>query len=551
MLRKSEKNNNAIPQRRLRASRLSATQSSTDVSGNGGGDGETDGVNAFTEPPLGDSIIVTGQKIEESPTVKIKKELGVFSKGKSSENSLDDSRLQKYVEGLKDRKEVEGSTVLSDIRTPLITRENVVSKVGKANSKKNRKKHQLLNRPKDFLDISKKLALGSLSPSDSPAQPVASSADEGVENNDYCSCCGMTGMFLCCESCPKSYHFHCINPPIDPNNLPEFWYCKECIKKKAKREALSANSLTVNVGIFSKLFDNILFQDPISFQVPKEIIESFEHISSDRLGDFNDDSFKPAKTYKQLIKEYDDPLNGVYDANGNPYFCYKCGESGLNNEIINCDYCDLSWHLDCVDPPLASVKKLGTKWKCPAHVDDLYKPIRKFKDQSVVPISSIENFENVMGKLPINANIQINNIEDKLDALKNQIKTLHGNNHDTSKLKFSNLTFQINEEDIVLNFIKQNKVKRLNENTKNIETLMKLQPTLKDYVLSLSQLSNRNILDNEFRVSNLQKLLKVADEELKVELNEFSKEELRELLLVKKMLLRKGKDKVMQFLKSS
>lgn len=80
---------------------------------------------------------------------------------------------------------------------------------------------------------------------------------------------------------------------------------------------------------------------------------------------------------------------------------------------------------------------------------------------------------------------------------------------------------------------------------------MKLQPTLKDYVLSLSQLSNRNILDNEFRVSNLQKLLKVADEELKVELNEFSKEELRELLLVKKMLLRKGKDKVMQFLKSS
>lgn len=42
-----------------------------------------------------------------------------------------------------------------------------------------------------------------------------------------------------------------------------------------------------------------------------------------------------------------------------------------NKEIVDCDFCSLHWHLDCLDPPLASAPKRfgrGT-WKCPCHVD--------------------------------------------------------------------------------------------------------------------------------------------------------------------------------------
>lgn len=40
-------------------------------------------------------------------------------------------------------------------------------------------------------------------------------------------------------------------------------------------------------------------------------------------------------------------------------------------EIVDCDFCNLHWHLDCVDPPLASAPKRFGKgtWKCPNHID--------------------------------------------------------------------------------------------------------------------------------------------------------------------------------------
>lgn len=43
--------------------------------------------------------------------------------------------------------------------------------------------------------------------------------------------------------------------------------------------------------------------------------------------------------------------------------------------MIQCDHCNLSWHLDCLDPPLAVApkksKNKGAKatWMCPNHID--------------------------------------------------------------------------------------------------------------------------------------------------------------------------------------
>ena len=57
-----------------------------------------------------------------------------------------------------------------------------------------------------------------------------------------------------------------------------------------------------------------------------------------------------------------------------------------HREIIPCDYCNLSWHLDCLDPPLAIAPKKrhnGQKprtnaWMCPNHMDS---ELHKFRTQ--------------------------------------------------------------------------------------------------------------------------------------------------------------------------
>ncbi|KAM9782528.1 chromodomain-helicase-DNA-binding protein 4 [Neosynchiropus ocellatus] len=55
---------------------------------------------------------------------------------------------------------------------------------------------------------------------------------EGVEEEDdhhieYCRVCKDGGELLCCDSCPSSYHIHCLNPPLPeiPNGE---WICPRC-----------------------------------------------------------------------------------------------------------------------------------------------------------------------------------------------------------------------------------------------------------------------------------------------------------------------------------
>lgn len=49
-------------------------------------------------------------------------------------------------------------------------------------------------------------------------------------NNDFCDACHGKGQFLCCEGgCLRSFHFTCLDPPVELDDLPdESWYCKSC-----------------------------------------------------------------------------------------------------------------------------------------------------------------------------------------------------------------------------------------------------------------------------------------------------------------------------------
>lgn len=83
------------------------------------------------------------------------------------------------------------------------------------------------------------------------------------------------------------------------------------------------------------------------------------------------------------------------DKNGVPVLCFQCGVSALPSglaatapatkrtrrssarggsddiwkPIISCDFCNLHWHLDCIDPPLPSLPPINKRWMCPNHSD--------------------------------------------------------------------------------------------------------------------------------------------------------------------------------------
>lgn len=43
-------------------------------------------------------------------------------------------------------------------------------------------------------------------------------------------------------------------------------------------------------------------------------------------------------------------------------------ERGWKN-MVSCDYCSSSWHLDCLEPPMSTMPLPTKKWMCPNHVD--------------------------------------------------------------------------------------------------------------------------------------------------------------------------------------
>ena len=66
-----------------------------------------------------------------------------------------------------------------------------------------------------------------------------SEEEEEDPNDDQCAICNLGGVLVCCEKCPKSYHFECLSAPREEVEAADPWYCpacceEECTKKLAK-----------------------------------------------------------------------------------------------------------------------------------------------------------------------------------------------------------------------------------------------------------------------------------------------------------------------------
>ncbi|KAG8859364.1 hypothetical protein FRB96_004579 [Tulasnella sp. 330] len=80
--------------------------------------------------------------------------------------------------------------------------------------------------------------------------------------------------------------------------------------------------------------------------------------------------------------------------------------SGLK-AMIACDYCPLSWHLDCLDPPMVTLPPNHRKWMCPNHADHVIpkrrtpRHIKTVTVTSTTPVATIRKTYGNIEVIPI------------------------------------------------------------------------------------------------------------------------------------------------------
>lgn len=174
-------------------------------------------------------------------------------------------------------------------------------------------------------------------------------------NNDYCGFCGEGGGLICCERCPAAYHYHCCEPPLDPNNIPsDDWLCNDCIPPPPEPPENQAN-------IFLKQGMLDIGRTPVPFSLPDELQPSSELPGSTESRKRK--NYNPGHDFKRRY-------NPAYPEDMTIFtrtpVCYKCDKSDKGGRpLIFCSYCPLAYHLDCLYPPLP-FRPTGL-WMCPAH----------------------------------------------------------------------------------------------------------------------------------------------------------------------------------------
>ena len=109
--------------------------------------------------------------------------------------------------------------------------------------------------------------------------------DQQSENNDFCSACGGSGFLLCCDGCDRSFHFSCLDPPLneDASELNEPWFCYICI---AKRPFSSEQGEKPSRGLFAQLLNGLRKRNPSNFSLPQDVRDYFEGVATERNGAF-------------------------------------------------------------------------------------------------------------------------------------------------------------------------------------------------------------------------------------------------------------------------
>ncbi|PVH14942.1 uncharacterized protein CXQ87_005220 [Candidozyma duobushaemuli] len=314
-----------------------------------------------------------------------------------------------------------------------------------------------------------------------PAIDNAPESDDSNSNDDFCATCGGTGVFICCDTCPKSFHLLCCEPPIQ--EIPEEnWNCNEC----RAAQGIDPRKYHNNIGMFGPLINSMHGRNPTEFRLPKKLRDAtFIDVTTGPDDNYTDSHLKPELSYSkvngsQIVgfnKNEDLDIDSLYDKNGRPFLCHRCRESGLNRRtMVSCDYCPLYWHLDCLPEPVSSAKTIGLKWRCPNHIENLV-PIswsdrRSFRDCAVVDSGLHSNFIKIM-----EASNFLIKFEDQGFIAENKQPTLQ------DYLQFQKEDFISSKSDYVAKFSSKNDDGSDTENDEDTFPLFKVPEYLENYTV--------------------------------------------------------------------
>ncbi|KAI9006590.1 hypothetical protein CLU79DRAFT_780122 [Phycomyces nitens] len=190
---------------------------------------------------------------------------------------------------------------------------------------------------------------------------------EDAKNNDYCDACGGLGRFLCCDACPKAFHFTCMEPPMEEEEVERIegqWFCNECQSKQHTNQLEKGRKN----GLFDALLQDLNGRNPKAFSLPKEIRTFFTGVSANSLGEYIDSTTVKSVRYRNGQRQEPD-YRQLKDREGRFILCYRCRKTAVSAPIVGCDYCTLYWHMDCLDPPMCIPPNSSRKWMCPNHVE--------------------------------------------------------------------------------------------------------------------------------------------------------------------------------------
>ena len=103
-----------------------------------------------------------------------------------------------------------------------------------------------------------------------------------VDNVDYCTACGGNGELLCCDGCTRSFHFRCLDPPMNPSQLLDGeWFCYVCEAKRAPQPRLTR-------GLFAAIRTKLSKQNPVAYNLPLEIRDYFDGVKTGEEGEYEE-----------------------------------------------------------------------------------------------------------------------------------------------------------------------------------------------------------------------------------------------------------------------
>ncbi|XP_065282734.1 PHD finger protein 12 isoform X3 [Dermacentor albipictus] len=168
-------------------------------------------------------------------------------------------------------------------------------------------------------------------------------------NHDCCDSCKEGGDLICCDRCPATFHLQCHDPPLDEESLPSGeWICHRCTvmaSGSSSRTGDSSSALHTLVAAASLL-------NAQQFELPHELSC---HIALPG-------SSKRVRPVRGRRHDLEPPVPLPLRV------CFTCHRSCRWAPLIQCDYCPLLFHADCLEFPLASLPT--GRWMCPNHAEN-------------------------------------------------------------------------------------------------------------------------------------------------------------------------------------